>query len=234
MRALVRSAVVRTGLRGVVLALAGVVALSSVGHAATIVLRSGNAPVGQPDPLIRYLVEPSGSCGVGFPAAFTAADFAAARTGPNANVVNPYPVWGASLACDPQARWIAPDPNLAPRSALFAYDFLVADPCCYDKVTLDLCWIVDDWLGDLDSGINTGVYLNGVPLPITGGNHSTDTHAIVDVTSIVHCGPNTLYIYNRDAGCVVSGLIFSATLDLRECLTPTSPGTWGKVKAQYR
>src|SRR5262245_60715453 len=46
--------------------------------AATIVLRSGNiAPTAQ-DPVIRFLVEPNNSCTTPFPAAFTAADFAAA------------------------------------------------------------------------------------------------------------------------------------------------------------
>ena len=235
MRTLLLASTWRAGLRASLLAVATLAVFTSSGSALTITLRSGNAPTGNPDPLITFLPGPI-QCGQGFAAPFTAADFAAAVGGPNANVIVPYGVWGASLACDPLAKWIAPNPTLAPQSALFAYPFIVPAPCCIHNAKLNLCWIVDDWLGDLDSYPNPmGVYVNGVAYPISGGNHSTDTQVLVDITASLHCGQNVLYIYNRDAACVVSGLIFSATIDVQEC-DPTSTQThsWGRIKSLYR
>ncbi len=56
----------------------------------------------------------------------------------------------------------------------------------------------------------------------------------VDVTSLVHCGSNQLEVYNRDAGFSVSGVIYSATLEIVECNSPVSNSSWGAVKALYR
>jgi len=52
-----------------------------------------------------------------------------------------------------------------------------------------------------------GVYLNQVPIPaINGGSYATmSTVSGIDVTGILHCGTNTLHIYNRDLACAVSG-----------------------------
>lgn len=238
MRSPLHTCTLLAGLRSALLAVVGVAALASVGHAATITLRSGNAAVGLPDPNIRYLSAPVSSCGLSFPSAFSAADFAAAQAGPNPIVVTPYGPWATSLPCDPLAQWIALDPNRTPHSMLFAYTFVVpepSDPCCADSARLSLCWTVDDWLGDLDNSINSGAYLNGTPLGITGGNYATQTNAAVDVTGILHCGVNTLYMYDRDAACVVSGLMFSARIDYVPCIaTPTNVRTWGSIKALYR
>lgn len=119
-------------------------------------------------------------------------------------------------------------------STLFAMDFDIPDPCCYDSATLDFCWMADDGLGDTVNP--AGVYLNGVPLStITGGNFATPTTVNgVDILPLIHCGRNTLYVYNRDLGCAVSGAIWTAQLGLRECITPAHPSSWGGVKATYR
>lgn len=234
MRALLTSSCVLRAVSRTLLIALCTAALGATATASQFTLRSGNAPVGQPDPFIRYVVEPSGLCGAAFPAVFGPADFAAAAAGPNPTVVNGYFVWLPSLACDPLAKWIALDSSWSPRSTLFAYEFVVPEPCCFQQATLDLCWAVDDALGDYDTLTNPGVFLNGTPLAISGGSYATETQATADVTSILHCGTNTLYVYNRDGGCAVSGVIFSATFTLQDCTVSVEPSAWGRVKALYR
>lgn len=221
-------------LRAGLLALLAVGTFVSAGHAGIITIRSGNAPVGQPDPLNTFLAEPSGLCGVGFGAAFTPANFAAAQAGPNATVVNPISVWVPSLTCDASAKWIAVNSNYGPVSALFAQSFNIPAPCCIAHATLTLCWSVDDWLGDLDTFTNSGAYLNGVPLGVSGGNFAVETSATVDVTNILQCGQNTLYMYDRDKGCAVSGSLYSATINYLDCKDPAKRTSWGVIKSHYR
>ncbi len=213
--------------------------VSAPAGALTIIMRSGNAPAGSPDPLITQL-QLAGPCSAGFPAAFTAADFAAAAAGPPAFVLSfVHPAWLPSLPCDPAAKWIGIDPGATPRSALFAMKFFVpasdsTGVCCYDGARLNFCWSVDDFFGD---GINpAGLYVNGNPIPAaSGGSYATESSLSgIDVSPYVHCGDNTLYFYDRDAACAVSGLNFSARLDMFECFTPAPAPSWGSVKALYR
>jgi hypothetical protein len=216
------------------LLLAVVLVAPTSADAVVLVLRSGNATPGNPDPLVsRY--DLANSCGVGWPSAFTAAEFAAADAGPPAVVLSYiHPAWAPSLACDPLARWVGVAPGADPISTLFAIDFELPDRCCYDSATLDFCWMADDGLGD---GVNpAGVYLNGTPLAaITGGNFAAPTTVTgIDILPLVHCGTNTLYVYDRDVACAVSGAIWSAQLKLEECTTPARPSSWGGVKATYR
>lgn len=220
--------------RRALLSILSIIAITSVTAASTVTIRTGNALIGQPDPLVRFLAEPTGFCGVGFAAPFTPADFAAASAGPSPYVITAFSPWIPSLPCDPLAQWVTPYSDLTARSALFAQEFVVPDPCCIHQATLNFCWAQDDWLGDLDTFINQGVYLNGTPLPIAGGSYASETQAIVDVTGILHCGLNTLYVYDRDAGCSVSGLIYSATFDIQECPVSVGPTTWGRLKALYQ
>ena len=199
----------------------------------SVTLHSGNAPQGSPDPLIRRLTL-LGPCANGFPAPFTAADFAAAAAGPPAYVLSfVHGAWGQTLPCDPTAKWIGNDPSAIPGSALYAIEFQAPDPCCFSSATLGMCWMADDLLGD---PVNpAGVYLNGNPLPITGGNYATQTIASgVDILPYLHCGTNTIYIYNRDLACTVSGINFLIGITAEECITPTHPSSWGTVKAVYR
>lgn len=211
--------------------LAALVMFVQPAGALLITLRSGNGAINTPDAFIRYLAEPSGACGTGFSAPFTAADFSAAETGPAPFVVTPIAVWLPSLACDPVAQWIALDPNYTPRSLLYAYPFDIPAPCCIDHAFLNFCWAADDQLGD---AVNAGAFLNGVPLPISGGGYSFESGQSLDVTSSLHCGHNVLYVYQRDVGCAVAGTIFSATFDITECLTPAGQPSWGRIKALYR
>ncbi|HKW13635.1 MAG TPA: hypothetical protein VJS69_04030 [Candidatus Krumholzibacteria bacterium] len=201
----------------------------------TINMRSGGGyAYGQNDPAWTYL---AGSPGAALSASpFTAADFAAAYSGPLSVVVPPYgSFWLSSLACDPLAQWISVDASAGPATALYCQAFNVHS-CCIAKATLTFCWASDDNIGDqLYGGPNPmGVYLNGVALPITGGSYATENTATVDVTSLLHCSQNQIFVYNRDAAYVVTGVMFSIHIDIAECPLKTEPSTWGKVKALYR
>jgi hypothetical protein len=231
------------GSRHVALVLAfSLVCLSAVApraQATSIVLRSGNVAPPALEPNITYLVEPNNTCTTPFPAAFTAADFAAADAGPQAWSVVASTAWTPTLWCDPNAGWIAIDQNRKQRSALYSIPFTVdvPDPCCIEYAQLDFCWMADDLLGDGPpfGGPNLfGVYLNGVGLPIVGGDFTTAQRIIIDVTSTLHCGENRLYVYVRDAGCGVAGTIFSAQVDYIECHTPAIRTSFGKIRAAYR
>jgi hypothetical protein len=199
----------------------------------SVTLHSGNGPAGGPDALVRRLNFP-GACGNGFAAPFTPPDFAAADAGPPAIVLTfVHPAWGQTLPCDATAQWIGNDPVATPTSALYAIDFDLPDPCCLSSAKLGMCWMADDDLGD---AVNpAGVYLNGIALPITGGNYATQTIVGgVDVLADLKCGKNTIYIYNRDLACAVSGINFLVNIAGEECVTPSHPSSWGHVKGTYR
>lgn len=191
-----------------------------------VTLRTGNAAVGQPDPQIRYIA-PNLNCGQAIKnTPFTAADFTAAQTGTNPFVVSPHPVWGQSLPCDPQARWIALGTNLTPaRSALFAQPFTV-NPGTVISATIKFCWMADDNIGDATFGGPNpmGVYVNGVPIPpLTGGGYATQTQITATIPAgTLTPGVNWLYVYKRDAGCGISGLNYSAEIcyTLWQCRSP--------------
>ncbi len=204
--------------------------------AETIVLRSGNAPVGNTDPFITMLVGSGATPLAAQP--FTPTEFDMACSGPSAVVCQPHPAWASQLPCDPEAKWIGIDAVATPSSALYCYNFDV-ETCCIERATLSFCWVTDDVLGDLaGSGPNPdGVYLNGTALSpsIFGGNYATETvMSGLDVTDLLHCGTNSLQVYNRDLGFAVSGVMFSTTIDIIECATPTESSTWGAVKSLFR
>ena len=222
--------------------LLGVLALGVGLNAATaiasevIVLRSGNAAVGLPDPSITML---AGSGGAPLSAApFTSADFDAACSTTSAIVVQPHPLWLQALNCDPLAKWIGIDPVGTPASALYCYPFNV-ETCCISRATLSFCWVSDDNIGDtLAGGPNpAGVYLNGVAVSpsIFGGNYATETQApLTDITDLLLCGSNRLEVYNRDIGYAVSGVMFSATIEIEGCPSPNESSTWSTIKSLYR
>lgn len=210
---------------------------SPAAFAGSFAMKSGNVPVGSPEPAIRFLAEPSGVCATPFPAPFTAADFAAADAGPNAWVAGQYGAWGA-LTCDPNAQWISTAMGWPSRSALYSVPFIIdiPEPCCIQSATLDLCWMADDTTGDSGFGGPNplGLYINGTGVGGPGANYATPTHFLVDITALVHCGLNHMYIYNRDLGCQVAGIDFSARVNYTECVTGSQSTTWGSVRALYR
>ena len=221
---------------------------ATAASAETIVLRSGfiggvpGSP-GQIEDDIRDVV--GTSCATALRnQVFTSADFADARNGPPAVVINAYsPPWIPSLECDPEARWInaVSDDGYGtpPYSALYAMPFHVSSSSIV-AATFAFCWAVDDRLGDwpIDApGPNPiGVYLNGSPLNndfSTDGAMFEERVASMDVTSYLVPGNNTLYVYQRDQGCTVAGLIFNATISI-EGTTPVQIATWGRIKVTYK
>lgn len=211
----------------------------NVGPAAAnevLVLRSGNAAIGLPDPLVTMLVGPGGAPLSAAP--FTSAEFDSACSTTNAIVVQPPTPWLSSLECDPQAKWVGIDVFGTPVSALYCHNFYV-ETCCIDNASLSFCWVSDDNLGDASAGGPNpdGVYLNGVPVTpsISGGNYATETQSpLTDVTRLLHCGNNRLEVYNRDIGYSVSGVMFSAKIEVVPCATPSQSSTWGTIKSLYR
>lgn len=216
-----------------VAALVVLLGVASPSYSETIFLKSGLPGVGVPDPQNTFLAGPASGP---FPAAFTAADFAAALAGPAAVGVAPYPgAWLLSLPCDPTVKWISTDAARGPLTALYARSFNVTT-CCIQNASLTFCWAADDFLGDsFAPGPNpAGVYVNQSPLAtINGGPYNSMNTRTVNITSLLQCGTNTLHIYCRDMG-VVGGLIYSARIDITECPVATAPATWGHVKSMYR
>lgn len=209
-------------------ALAALNTFTSARALEVITVRSGQylgspGAAGDPDDIVNYYTENA----VAAIATVFDAEFAAADTGPSALVVNPHPFWITSLPADPLARWInwSADPasnNLGfpPASALYSVPFNVTTPGT-SSASLKVYFAVDDYLGDnLYGGPNPeGMYLNGTPLTASfGGNIGAQTLYAANVT--VNQGLNYLYLYDREAGAVVSGLIFSATIVIPE------PATW--------
>lgn len=223
-------------LSGIILSAALAALLAAPALAEVVVLRSGNAPVGNPDPQITFL---GGSGGTPLmPNTFQPIDFQSACGGQQATVINPHPAWLQSLACDPQARWIGVDASGTPTSALYCQPFQV-HTCCIQSAVLSFCWAGDDALGDgIYGGPNLdGVYINGVAVTpsINTGSYALQTQVGgVDVTPLLHCGTNYLQIYNRDAAFAISGVIYNATFDISECITPAIPTTFSGIKALYR
>jgi hypothetical protein len=179
---------------------------------------------GDLDDTFRYNPNVPGTCGDPFSSQpLTEADFTAARNGPQALVLDPYPGWVDSLTCDPQARWIhyaeTSCEGTPARSVLYAASFTVTSQG-NPTATIEICWAVDDKLGDPEGqGPNpVGVYLNGVPLDpgFSGGGIYSET-SFVQSGVPVQTGTNYLYVYQRDTNCAASGLLLSATITVEPC-----------------
>jgi len=162
---------------------------------------------------------------------FSIGDFlAACQQGTAPVVVLPQPLWLPGLACDPEARWI--NQTAGPlgygqpaQSTLYCIPIPITQPFC--NVQLDLCWAADDYLGD-PSGPNTiGAYINGAPLSaaFSGGNFATESSVSMNVTNwMSNVGMNYLVLYQRDAGALVSGIIYSARFTITPHIGCPPPG----------
>ena len=165
---------------------------------------------------------------------FTAADFAAARSGPFAHVISAQGLpWTPTLNCDPDARWINSEiiPGSCfgnPQSVLYACEFNVTG-LCPPTATVEVCWLVDDLLGDPSGPNPIGVYIGPISNTIAlnptfaGGNYATETTASQTNVQLA-LGSNWLYVYQRDAGCAVSGLnLLRRSRSTRASSLPRSP-----------
>jgi hypothetical protein len=139
--------------------------LADAGRAELVTLRSGiGGGFGTPDTQVNMLVGPVGGP---FGAAFTPANFAAARTGPDAFIIQPNGAYTPNLAGDPTSRWIGTNANaglVEGATALYAIDFVLTQ--AFTSATLALNFAVDNVLG---TGPNQGVFINGTAI---SGNSS--------------------------------------------------------------
>jgi hypothetical protein len=194
----------------------------------TIVLRSGQVGgfpglPGQLDSTITFgNTVPTGPLSA---SPFTAADFNAAATNP-AIVINPYTSWIPALTFDPQARWIGTglyDASTmwgAPSSTLYRVPFTVTT-VGITSASISLAWSADDGFGDITwGGANpVGAYLrdsfgNVTALtPAAGGNFTIESFVLnYNILGAISTGNNELFLYQRDQGAGISGLIFGAEL----------------------
>lgn len=218
-----------------------VTSLLLVGHHAageTFTLRSGQTLFGpgQPrqfDSQVRFLpINP-----VKLPVStnpFTAANFSGAALGPQAVIIEPLtPPWISGIS-DSQARWInwkigdrhPYDPTYddntgVPGSCLYSIGFSVHTANIASAI-ISVEYAVDDTLGDWSStgGNPDGFYVNGISTGHHGGGFQSSSSFTANITSLVTPGLNYLYFYQRDLGASVSGLIFSATVEITEVPSP--------------
>lgn len=193
------------------------------GAVQVINLRSGQylgspGTIGQPDDIVTCRPgNPPGAPVSGSP--FTALDFSSAVGGAPAHVIAPYtPFWVSGIS-DPQARWVNFSVDATgygtAGSCLYAVPFFI-NPGPITSATLNLEYAVDDTLGDaINGGPNpVGLYVNGISTGYSGGSYNPASTTFQNITSMVSPGWNYMYLYQRDAGIAVSGIIFSARIDV--------------------
>lgn len=235
--------------------MAGIAAVCMAGAAASAVeiinLRSGQVGglpglPGQPDDIITCRPgNPPGAPASANP--FTAADFSAAVAGAPAHVIVPYtPFWTPGIS-DPLARWVNFDGDFVRPDGTPGSGYGTSGSCLYavpfwintvgiTSATISLEFAVDDYLGDQPfGGANpAGLYVNGISTGYDGGSYATPTFHFQNITTMVSTGQNYLYLYQRDAGVVVSGLIFSATVTVTPAPGPIGLAGLGVLTACRR
>jgi len=215
--------------RAFVPGLLGVLCFSAASHGEVITLRSGQVSgfPGTPGQLDSHMTW-GGSVGNGplSGAAFTAADFNNTVAN-SAVVIAPVSVWIPGLTFDPQARWVATDliPGTtlgASASTLYRVPFAVTTTGI-TSATLTIAWSSDDSLGDVAFGGPNpiGAYLRDPSgavtplLPVSGGNFTIESLVSgLNILGAVNTGVNELFLYQRDQGFGVSGVIFSAEISV--------------------
>lgn len=190
--------------------LAFVLSLSPLVCAQGIVLRSGQALPGQPDPNVRCLIGPQSGP---FGGPFTSPDFISARTGPNAQVLTSIAGgWPNTLPNDATARWINSPAN---STTLYAIDFQFTRSGTSAVFLID--FVADDLLGvapSVSTNAVEGIYLNGVAIPYSGGigtYYQSTRYETQDLLPNLVNGTNTLYLYLHNTGGR-AGLLFRAEL----------------------
>ena len=179
----------------------------------TVVVRSGNGPIGGTDSEVTFLLgPPTGNFGH----AFTPSDFSNVQSGPAAFIVNPNPLWIPGLSADASAQWIGTNSDASLGSgntALYGTSFQINSPL--SSATITLSYAADDGIGEAaGGGPNTGIYLNGVPVCGTSfpiGFSQEHTVSCSDIGPVLRVGSNWLYIEDGNAAGP-AGLLFSATI----------------------
>ena len=182
------------------------VLVAGVSGQEVITLRSGNGSPGGQDANITFVAGP-------FAAPFTATDYSNAAGGAPAEIIpNGSFGWASPLSTDPLALWISTAQSGAQPQGLFAVPFTV-NSSVVGLATISINMLVDDFLGD---GTNTGMHMNGIPIPNTAttaaGTWANEVgFTAVDITAVVSPGANYLYLYGNNTGGP-GGLNFSATI----------------------
>lgn len=194
-------------------------------------LGTGFGTAGNSVPHITMLVGPADGP---FASAFTPADFAAARSGPNAFYTNPNANWNDAIGLG--GSWISTQGfqdgfNNNGNTALYAFDFDVIDNVII-SASLSLLGGVDNSVGSTEIGFEAaGVYINGTAVSgdsvLTGGIFGGSPFGLArnDIGPLIHHGTNTLYIYQLDTGGP-SGLAMGASLDVVGTLIPVPAAPW--------
>ena len=146
------------------------VAAAAASQATTVTLRSGNGTIGSTDSLITFLLGPADT---DFNAVLTPSDFLNAQNGPAASII-PHPFWIGALSTDPAAQWIGTNADAGSSNSgttgLYAESFFL--PFDVGSATMTLDFAVDNSLGGF---VNTGAFLNGLALNVSGGSFGSDT-----------------------------------------------------------
>ena len=194
--------------------------------AAVLILRSGNGNIGDNDSQVHVLDGPNAG---EFPNSFTAADFAAAATGPAAFIIDPHPAWISALDGDAVSQWIGTGPTAfdGADTGLFAISFTLGP---ISSASLDFTFAIDNVLGSAETGINAGLFLNGTAIPGSEAAYgSFDTQYVLsfpDIASLLVPGLNTFYMNAENQGGP-AGFIFRAELTSTPTPEPTSIGLLG-------
>jgi hypothetical protein len=189
--------------------------------AASITVHSGNGSVGSADSAVHFLLGPAST---DFAAAFTAANFTSARTGPFARIIAPNGAWVPASSI-PGALWIGDNVNAASSSGntdLYAISFTI--PVAFSSASFAISYSVDNQLG----GSNAPIYLNGtalVPSATPGTFSSVFSYSNPSVGASLTTGTNWLYLDAVNLGGP-AGLLFSATITTVDAAGAPEPSTW--------
>jgi len=201
-----------------VLAMLLLVALPQA-HADSITVNSSSA--------VTYLEGPQAT---DFSSPFTAANFAAAQTGPAASVLTSTPFYTGSLPNGPGAVWIGTNSTagaVSGNTALYAISFNVAGPV--SSASLNFYYGVDNILGES----NAGLYINGTALPnstglvcslCTSSFEQQNLYSDANIGSLLVTGTNWLYVDAVNQGGP-AGLIFSADINAAPATATPEPSS---------
>lgn len=174
---------------------------------ADVTFHTGNGMTGDLDTITTFTAVDGST-------ALTSTDFANARGGTKATIVDPYGgAWTAHPATDDQSNWVAQAADYNGDVTLYAVSF--TSPMASGPAFLHLDYLVDDIVGLNDSGL----YLNGTLLTGTATHTgSTDFSGDVyfesgDVSSLLVSGTNTLYFETFNTGGGPTGLNASARIN---------------------
>ena len=208
--------------------------LGQSAYADTLVIISGNGPVGGTDSDVTMLGGPDvGEWG----APLTPAQFEAARLGPAA-VIPPsiHPAWAPNGAAAPGSKWICDNSQCGNTggengdTTLFAHQFTLCEDDKPVSASITFEGAIDDILGDAD---NEGLFINEMPIMGSKGSYPHNSVVTIinsiDISDDVKQGVNHLYISDQQSptGRIALGVQYSATIDY-QCSLPIG-GTVGSM-----